>query len=167
MAAPREWLTRDEIQNEARKLVEAALFQQNAIFTEFKVLLAKIADGAQAQILSSTILHGNPTLGLKGAIPDLQERVMHLEASQAKNHAENQQVYPRLERIEANQGRMKRRITELVHWCVRSENGKPNAAKILAVGTALGTALHYAVAHLPNWTTLKIAAAKMGALMGK
>ena len=171
MATQREWLTRDEVQNEARKVVEAAFAHQNTMLAEFKVVLDKIADkvtdGAQASILSAAILHGDPAVGLKGAIPDLRERVMGLEILQAVHLEEHRQIYPRLERIEANQGKMKRWLAEILRWSLKSDNGKFTTGKILAMGTALGTALHYAVQHLPSWTSWKMFAAKLGAMMGK
>lgn len=98
--ANREWLTEREI--------------KSVINDEVKQTLEKLVDGAQASINTATILHGSPELGMKGVLPDIQERLAHLEEGQQHDRDLNEQRHTentkRLGVLEENQHRIKRCI---------------------------------------------------------
>ena len=98
MSPQREWKTDGEIRT---------IFRE-----ESEKLFDRLVDGAQASINTSLLLHGDPSIGIKGFVPEMQERIAALEAKQntletttSFHHTEN---VIRLERLEAGQGRMSR-----------------------------------------------------------
>jgi vacuolar-type H+-ATPase subunit E/Vma4 len=175
----REWLTEGEIEAIAHRITNEGMERFAKVLENFGNILNKVAEGAQAQILSATLLHGDAALGLKGAIPDLQKSVDELKArmgvheaaahaeelATARNHAENS---ARLIRLEANQQRMKRWMGSMYRWILKSDDGTPNYKRAAAMGAAGAAGINYVVAHwMPGWASVKVFVAKLGALLGK
>lgn len=129
-----------------------ALNDNSEAIRKQNIVLDKIADGAQAQILSANILHGNASLGLKGFIPDMTERMSAVEAelhSQAtaidERHAETS---GRLDKIEANQGKLKRCMDAVYKW-TSGPDGKTHRHWIwVAIATAMTWLLTFVSDHM-------------------
>lgn len=165
----REWLTIGEVKHVVHDELHRQIGLQNDILESVKVTLDKIADGAQAQMQSALILHGDPGSGLKGVLPDIQERLDALEVDMRdvrtdtdRRHA---QTSGRLDNIELNQNRIWRSVKKLCEWVTTTDNGAPNYKRMLALGTAMGAGMHLASAHLPRWATIKMALGKVAAML--
>jgi hypothetical protein len=95
--------------------------------------LKLIADGAQASILSATILHGDAALGLKGAIPDLQQRMGTMETRQVGREALDDSRYAqnaeRLEKLERGQHRIRRSALACVRFVAQKQGGNEGEEK--------------------------------------
>ena len=135
MSPHREWLNEKELEgwlapkldqlSERRREDHTAFRDEvRGDLAEHKVLLDKIADGAQASLYSATLLHGNPSIGLKGFIPEVQERLKALEdgaqADRETNKGRHDENCGRLEKLEAGQGRIRRAFA----WCLRLAIGE-------------------------------------------
>lgn len=171
MEPQRDFDRRNEIIAIAQGIVDSAIERQNRTLERFEALLDKIADGAQAQLLSSILLHGDVGMGLEGAIPNLQRRMTgvegKLEESLEVGDVRHSQNLIRLERVEQNQHRLKRWITALFQWAMKKDGEKTNFAKIIALGTFLAGVLHYLSHFIPSWTNVKMFLVKTGILLGK
>ena len=152
----RQWLTEGEIKSVVHGEMRDALKEQN-------VLLDKIADGAQAAILSATILHGDPAVGLKGAIPDLQDRMSTVERElrEAKriteeHHSANINRFEAVEtsqdEIKAAQHPLRAKVRVIQVWLLtQCVGGKTRFAIIVGTG---GVVLTWCVDHMhdaPTW----------------
>jgi hypothetical protein len=166
----REWKTEQEIIGIVHQEMRDALKDQNLILNRFGVSLDKIADAAQAQMASSIILHGDPRLGIKGAIPDLLERVGKLEESveglgdsdvkhEARIVAMHTQNTARFDTLEANQYRISRSIKKVAGALFMNPDGV-DYKRIAALFTAIGIAVHYLFSYL-SWTHIKLVVSKI------
>lgn len=123
-------------------------------------ILEKIADGAQASILSANILHGNKDLGIPGAIPEFRERLATLESGQrgdritvelhhANNSLRMDNLDVRLLAVETAQNRFSRRARTLLDWLLHDEK---RAKVLIAIFSAFA---FFAAEHLTTSVVLK------------
>lgn len=173
----REWLSEGEIRSIAHDEIRDAVMLQTDILNDFKKLLDKIADGAQAQIFSATILHGNREMGVKGAIPEMQERLAQLEeellqvkASQKENSNANEhrfeQTTARLDSIEDNQNRTRRAVKAACRWAITNPDGTADWKRMAGIAGACGLAFRIAGSHMPTWLEIRHALAWLAELAG-
>jgi hypothetical protein len=137
-----------------------ALRTQNKILEKQGITLDKIADSAQAQLLSNVILHGSPQMGLKGAIPDLQDRMAQLETRAERTEKIGDERHTansgRLDALERGQHRIRRGIVNLYTWLIsKSDDGKTGWTKLIAFGGGMGLVISWIVGHLPSWHAVK------------
>lgn len=104
-------------------------------------------DGAQAAILSANLLHGNPAMGLKGALPDIQERLSHVEDT-VEEHSDKLAMLLRDHRKFRRWGMTALRI---LLTKTEGDDSKPSAWKIGVFAGSVGALSHWA------WTGCLIA----------
>lgn len=154
----REWLTRGEVKDVIHGEMRDALAQQNEMLEKQNKILDKIADGAQAQMLSATILHGSPEIGLKGVLPDLRERVEAVETQidtlTRMGDERDTAMTVRLERLEANQNRIWRGLRKICEWIATNDDGHVSYRRVVTVATAIGALVHMALTHW-SWVALR------------
>ncbi len=136
----REWRTEGETRQICRE--------------EMSEIMEKLVDGAQAAMNTATILHGNPSLGIKGALPDIQDRLQHLEEARvadqvisAANHASNTK---RLQTLEDNQGWMRTAMSNGFAWISKFAGQLDTIWKVAFAATG-GVAVHACWETIMKW----------------
>jgi hypothetical protein len=128
-------------------------------------LLERIADGAQAQINSTYILHGDAATGLEGFVPMVNRRLGNIEQGQRDDriivqthHDENSErihhLEDRLSKVEDGTHRIRRSLLWLGRSITNGTDGKLDWAKIGAFSAAFGGALHLLFADF-SWSAIK------------
>jgi hypothetical protein len=141
----RDW-REGEIRDIARQVQTDALAQ---IQKDFE----KLRDGAQASINTALLLHGDESLNIRGAIPEMRERMLALE--------EQLVVIPEMQRdieaLKARTGRIGRWTKATYRFLTSADSeGKPTWRRLIALGGgfgALGYGLNVATAHLHTLKT--------------
>lgn len=155
MAEPDRELTEGWVKSVVHGEMREALTQHTEMLEKQNKILDKIADGAQAQMLSATILHGSPAIGLKGVLPDLQERVGVIETDVVELRRVGEERFglmtSQLERLEANQNRIWRGIRRLCEWISTSSDGQVDYKRMIAMATFIGALVHMLLTHWPGW----------------
>ena len=127
----REWRTEGETKQICRELMSE--------------VMEKLVDGAQAAMNTATILHGNPSLGIKGALPDIQDRLQHLEearlADQVISAANHESNTKRLQTLEDNQGWMRSAMSNGFAWISKFAGQMDTIWKLVGAVTG-GVAIH-------------------------
>jgi hypothetical protein len=153
LSTEREWLTEREI----KSVVHGEMRDE---FGRLENSLEKIRDGAQASIYSATILHGNPEIGLKGAIPDIQER---LEAVEEREKARDSMYLGwhdsntgRLDKLEIGQHRIRKFVGACFRFATTKQGEEPEDGKsklswwrIATLAGAFGSTWHWLAEHVP------------------
>ena len=184
--AGREWKTEGEIRAmlyEEHNKSRALLYEeQNKWREEMRAHLDKqdklgdkLIDGAQASLYTATVLMGDPSLGIQGALPELREQMASLETRVIRlderadrtediverHHKDNTDEIKEMKR---NQHRMLKFVTD-VSASFFIEEGKVNWKKVGGAVVGIGGALH--VTFWPSQTAAgirKIAFAVMHAM---
>lgn len=156
----------------AYRIASAQTHQQMQMLERFETILNKVAEGSQAQLFSATILHGNDSIGLKGAIPDMQQRLGILEKNDQDDRETANERYAtsiaRLDQLEDGRHKFKRWTTAFFRWMIHAEDkATPDWKRIIGFATAIGTGASFVYTHLPTWTTMKLYVAKLALILGK
>lgn len=154
-------LTRPEIREEVRDLIHEE--------TDDKI--DKLLDGAQASIYTATLLNGDPALGIRGFIPDVQERLKALEAGAATDRitieSRHTETSGRLDKLEEGQHKIRKSLSAFCSMLFMTEDGKLDWKKISAVFVAASGILHFVWQLVPSWPTIKLFVMKMSMILAK
>jgi hypothetical protein len=110
--------------------------------------LDRLADGAQASINTALLLHGDSDLGIKGAIPEIRDRLALLEDKIGIVALLEEKV----DELRAHQGRMMRACKRA--WSLilaADEEGKPAIRRLVALSGVfggIGYGLNWFLSHL-------------------
>lgn len=151
--AGREWLTRDEVKGVISDESKGWRAEVRDFQNKQEVLADKLLDGAQAAIYSATILHGDPSLGIEGAIPNIQSRLKALEARadaqddkiedhHKENRADAASMRLEVEDVKKSQHKMIRFLSLITRAFFLDDKGNPEWKRIWAMILAAGGALH-------------------------
>lgn len=129
--------------------VRTSLRKQDEDAAKQYAVLDTLRDGAQAALLTATILHGNPEFGIKGALPDIQERLSGLESKvsliQNTGDTRHEANTERLDVLEQNQHRLRRTTSSIWKFLVKDKDGVSYTRAMLTSAVTGGGG--YLVAH--------------------
>ena len=146
------------IRNIVSEELKQALGEHKTLLTLIASDTNKAADGAQAQIFSAAILHGDARLGLRGFVPEMRERMEAVESQQRslqeahsaeaqrnvdrekKNDTRHVQNLRRFRMIETSSQRMRRILLNFWKWCT-AEKDESNWSRKRIAGFIVGTIL--------------------------
>lgn len=137
--AEREWLTQGEVKAVIHEVMNS----------ELRDTLDKLRDGAQASINTALLLHGDPSIGVKGALPDMQEQigavkteVHHLRETTSRQHSDN---IKRLDALEESDRRRKwlRRTAKSIFEFASKKN-----SRLTVMWGSIALAAHWIIANV-------------------
>lgn len=154
MAPPRRYRGRNNRSGDWREGEIRDLARQAAaeVLKDHLLQLDKLADGAQASLNTAILLHGDPAWGIRGAVPEIKERLTALEVRVDDIPALRKEI----EELKAKQGRILRGCKRAFRiLLVVDEDGKPALKRLVALAGAAGGAGYFV-----NWTLSHLQAAR-------